>query len=140
MSDSNTPTGLFIERVGTRQYAGTNDRGATISIGHGEGQWSPGELLKLALLGCNAMSADSRLARSLGEDFQMGAVVDAVYNKDEDRYESMSVELIPEFGDADEETVAKAKKYGLLGIDRYCTVGHTLDHVVPHTATITKED
>ncbi len=139
MSNDKSASGLFLERIGTRQYAGENARGATIEIGHGEGQWSPGELLKLALLGCNTMSADSSLARSLGEDFQMGAVVDGAYNKEEDRYESLTVELIPEFGDADEQTVENAIRWGLRGIDRYCTVGHTLDHKVPHSATITKE-
>ncbi len=135
-----SPTGLFVERIGPRQYAGANSRGATIEIGYEEGQWSPGELLKMALLGCNTLSADARLARSLGDDFEMGAGVDGVYNKDQDRYESLTVELVPEFGDADEKTVADAIKWGLRGIERYCTVGHTLDHAVPHTTIITQED
>ncbi len=140
MSNNISATGLFVERIGARQYAGENARGAKIEIGYEEGQWSPGELLKLALLGCNTLSADARLARSLGDDFQMGAGVDGEYNKEEDRYVSLTVELIPDFGDADEKTVADATKWGLRGIERYCTVGHTLDHAVPHTTIITKED
>lgn len=140
MSNTNPDTGLFVERIGTRQYSSQNGRGASIEIGHGPGQWSPGELLKLALLGCNTMSADTALARKLGEDFTMGAGIDGEYNKEEDRYVSFAVELIPNFGDADEKTVETAQKGALRGIERYCTISHTLNHVVPHTTEITKED
>ena len=136
---SNSKSALFVERIGERQYSSENSRGATIEIGHGEGQWSPGDLLKLALLGCNTMSADSALTLRLGADFAMSAVIDGEYNEEEDRYESFTVELIPDFGEADEKTVEAAKKWGLRGIERYCTISHTLNHAVPHTAEITEE-
>ena len=40
------------DRVGHRQLVGRNQRGVEIPIGEGEGRITPGELLKIALLGC----------------------------------------------------------------------------------------
>ncbi len=131
---------VHLERTGTRTYHGENARGATIEIGKGPGQWSPGDLLKMALLGCNAMSADSRLARVLGDDFELGAVISNEYNEEEDRYTRFTVELIPQFGDVDDDVAADVRERALAAIDRYCTIGHTLDHVVPHETIITRED
>lgn len=138
MTASQPGPGLFIERVDTRHYRGENSRGATIEIGQGPGQWSPGELLKLALLGCNAMSADSRLAAALGDDFSMGAGIVGAYNEEEDRYESLSVELLPDFGELPGEQVADLIRRALRAIDRTCTIGHTFDHIVPHDVVIQK--
>lgn len=138
MSDNRPTPGLFIQRTGTRQYYGENDRGATINIGKGPGQWSPGDLMKLALLGCNALSADSRLAKSLGDDFTMGAGVAAQFNEEENRYESFTVELLPDFGDLEDDEAADLIRRALRAIDRQCTVGRTIDHVVPHDVEIRK--
>lgn len=130
---------VHIERTGTRTYHAENVRGATVEIGKGPGQWSPGDLLKVALLGCNAMSADARLSHVLGDDFILGGVISNEYNEDEDRYTRFVVELLPEFGDlsSEDEEVLRAK--ALAAIGRYCTIGHTLDHAVPHETLITRE-
>ena len=60
---------LYLERTGVRQYVARNARGAEILVGDGPGRFSPGDLLKLALAGCNAMSSDARFAAVLGDDF-----------------------------------------------------------------------
>ncbi len=130
---------MKIERIGTRQYTSTNERGATIEIGKGSGQWSPGELLKVALLGCNAMSSDQRFASLLGDDFSLSGNVSAEYNEAEDRYTSFDVELVPDFGDIAPEDIAKVTRRALAAIERQCTIGRTLDHVVPHTTSIEVE-
>lgn len=140
MTTNQPAPGLFIERTGTRQYRSENSRGATIEIGQGLGQWSPGDLLKLALLGCNAMSSDSRLERVLGPDFTLGGGISGTYNEAEDRYEDFSVELLPDFGDLSDEEVAALTERALKAIERNCTIGRTIDHVVPHTTLITRED
>lgn len=49
---------LYLERTGVRQYVARNARGAEVLVGDGPGRFSPGDLLKLALAGCNAMSSD----------------------------------------------------------------------------------
>ena len=62
-----TPTAVnsvWAERTGTRQYLGRNHSGAEVRIGTGPGEFSPGELLKLALATCNSLSADHRLAKA----------------------------------------------------------------------------
>ena len=130
---------MNIERIGTRQYAGTNERGASIEIGKGPGQWSPGELLQLALLGCNAMSSDARLASLLGDDFSLEGSIVADYNEAEERYVRFGVKLVPDFEDANQDDVAKTTRRALAAIERQCTIGRTLDHVVPHTTSIEVE-
>ena len=74
MSTSSTsasaPSAVWAERTGTRQYIGRNSAGAEVRIGMGPGEFSPGELMKIALATCNTLSADHRLAKALGEDFE----------------------------------------------------------------------
>lgn len=139
MSNATPTPGLFVERLGTRHYQGANDRGATLEIGMGPGQWSPGELLKLALLGCQTLSSDQRLADVLGDDFTMGAGIVGYYNEEEDRYESFETELLPDFSKVDAETVKTTVRRALGAIDRQCTIGHTLERAVPHPVTIESE-
>ena len=64
------PGSVWADRTGHRTLVGRTQRGVEIPIGHGEGEASPGELLKLALIGCAGMSSDVNLARRLGEDFE----------------------------------------------------------------------
>ena len=74
MSTSNAaasaPNAVWAERAGTRQYIGRNSSGAEVRIGMGPGEFSPGELMKIALATCNTLSADHRLAKALGEGFE----------------------------------------------------------------------
>lgn len=139
MSNAAATPGMFVERLGTRHYQGANDRGATLEIGMGPGQWSPGELLKLALLGCQVLSSDKRLADVLGEDFSMGAGIVGYYDQDQDRYESFETELLPDFSAIDPEVAQTAIRRALGAIDRQCTIGHTLEQAVPHPVKIETE-
>ena len=66
---SDTPKSLYLQRTGVREYIARNQDGAEILVGHGPGRFSPGDLLKLAIAGCNAMSSDARMAARLGDDF-----------------------------------------------------------------------
>lgn len=127
---------LSLKRTGTREFAGTNQRGAEISVGKGDGQWSPGELLQIALLGCNAMSADHRLASAWGEDFELDAEIEAEYSEAENRYTGFSVRLVPSGADVDPELAQKTVERALGAIARQCTIGRTIDYPVPHSSTI----
>ena len=63
-SDVITPTetnSVWAERTGTRRYLAHNARGAEVAVGMGPGEFTPGELLKVALATCNTLSADHRL-------------------------------------------------------------------------------
>ena len=81
------PEGFTVERTGERQYSAKNERGSELVIGYGLGEFSPGDLLKLAILGCNALSSEARFARGLGEDFEITGSITADYLKEEDHNE-----------------------------------------------------
>lgn len=131
---------MHVSRFGTRQYHASNDRGATLDIGMGPGQWTPGELLKLALLGCNTLSADQRLATVLGDDFAMTAGIDGEFNEAEDRYTGFTVELVPEAAGLDPAEAENMVRRVQAAIDRQCTIGHTLSFAVPHQTIISVEE
>lgn len=139
MNARTSPTGLFLQRAGTQHYQGENKRGATIDVGYEPGQWSPGELLKIALAGCNALSAEARLAAALGDDFAMGVGIDGEYSKKDNRYESFIVELLPDFDDLSAEQVESVIRRALRAVQRQCTVGRTLNYEVPTETIIGKE-
>ncbi|SPT53055.1 OsmC-like protein [Actinomyces bovis] len=124
---------VWAERTGTRQYQGHNDRGATVRIGMGPGEFSPGELLKLALATCNSLSADHRLARTLGADFDANVVCTSVKHETEERYESLAVELITDLSALDTAALRQLIANAEGAIDRNCTVGHTLEQGAPFT-------
>ena len=113
---ASTPSAVWAERTGTRQYIGRNSAGAEVRIGMGPGEFSPGELMKIALATCNTLSADHRLAKALGEDFEATVGCSTVKNDAGQR------ELL-------NQRVASA-------VDRHCTVGHTIEHGAPYTTTI----
>ena len=79
-STSSTASAVWAERTGTRQYIGRNSAGAEVRIGMGPGEFSPGELMKIALATCNTLSADHRLAKALGEDFEATVGCSSVKN------------------------------------------------------------
>ncbi len=106
-----------------------------LSIG-GEGNFTPGELMKIALLTCQTLSADHRIARELGQDGQLTAVATAVKNDAEERYESFVVDIDAALAGLDENQLAKLRERVDVAIDRYCTVGHTVEHGAPVTTRL----
>lgn len=138
MTDTPAP-GFTIERTGERQYAAKNERGSELVIGYGSGEFSPGDLLKLAILGCNALSSEARFVRALGEEFQITGSIKAHYRKDEDRFTSFDVELEPVVSGLYPEDRELLLGRAARAIARYCTISHTLDHPAPTTLVIDGE-
>lgn len=129
-SDLITPTetnSVWAERTGTRQYLGHNNRGGEVRIGMGPGEFSPGELLKLALATCNTLSADHRLAKALGEDFDATVVCASLKNEAEERYSDLDVQIITDLTSLSAEELDKLAERVDGAIERGCTVGHTLE-------------
>lgn len=145
MSDPGTdgppaPTpALWAERTGTRAYTGRNERGAEVLIGDGDGVFTPGELLQIALAACSGLSADHRLAHSLGQDFAAVVGVSKEKNEAENRYEHLTVEIVTDLSGLDEQARARLLERAELAIERSCTVGRTLDAGAPHTIVFTDE-
>lgn len=84
--------------------------------------------MKIALLTCQTLSADHRIARELGENGQLTAVAATVKNEAEERYESFTVDIDAALAGLDEDQLAKLRERVDVAIDRYCTVGHTVEH------------
>ncbi|WP_127841688.1 OsmC family protein [Actinomyces wuliandei] len=121
------PSAVWAERVGTRQYIGRNANGAEVRVGMGSGEFSPGELLKIALATCNTLSADHRLAKALGDDFAATVGCSSVKNEEEERYESLQVEIVTDLSALDPEKRQLLAHRVEGAIERSCTVGHTIE-------------
>ena len=129
-SDVITPTetnSVWAERTGTRRYLAHNARGAQVVVGMGPGEFTPGELLKVALATCNTLSADHRLAKALGEDFDANVICATLRNEEEERYSDFDVQIVADFAALSPDQLAVLTERVRRAIDRGCTVGHTLD-------------
>ena len=146
MSTSSTPASpspagaVWAERTGTRQYIGRNSAGAEVRVGMGPGEFSPGELMKIALATCNTLSANHRLAKALGEDFEATVGCSSVKNDAEERYESFQVEIVADLSSLDADQRKLLDQRVASAVDRHCTVGHTVEHGATYTTTIVDPD
>ena len=118
---------VWAERTGTRQYLGHNARGAEVRIGTGPGEFTPGELIKMALATCNSLSADHRLAKALGADFEANVIAATTKNEAEERYDAFDVQLVADLSHLTPEQLDTLRQRVDAAVDRSCTVGHTID-------------
>lgn len=124
------PGSVWADRTGHRTLMGRNQRGVEIPIGHGEGEVNPGELLKLALIGCAGMSSDTNLSRRLGEDFDLRLWAHGESDEAENRYVTIAEEVqLPLDGLTEQEISTLVKVFG-RAVAAGCTVERT---VVPGT-------
>nr|WP_300336633.1 OsmC family protein [Actinomyces sp.] len=122
-----TETGsVWAERTGTRQYLARNARGGEVRVGTGPGELSPGELLKIALATCSTLSADHRLAKALGEDFEASVICTSIRNEEEERYSDLDVQIVTDLSSLSPEQLATLRERVEGAIERGCTVGHTI--------------
>ncbi|MDO5662050.1 MAG: OsmC family protein [Brachybacterium sp.] len=130
LPDGFGPTSVWADRVGTRSFVGRNQQGVEIPIGQGEGQITPGELLKLALIGCAGMSADLPIGRRLGEDFPMRLHVHNASDETTNRYERIDEEIQLDLDGLDERDLTRLRTVIDKAIEVSCTIERT---VVPGT-------
>ncbi len=119
---------LWVTRAGSRQYTAHNGRGGSINVdgGDGDGAFTPGELLKLALAACAGLSADVSLARRLGDDFNATVHVNGPADREEERYRELSESFELDFSSLDPEARDRLVVLAGRAIDKNCTVGRTL--------------
>lgn len=134
-----TPKTISVNRIGTRQYTGSTSKGAQLVIGDSEGQFTPGDLLKLAILGCNVLSSDARFANVLGEDFRITGEITADYLEDEDRFTEFFVELFPDLPEMDPADREQLFRRVVGAINRNCTISHTVTQSAPTSLKIDGE-
>lgn len=132
---------LWAERQGGPEYIAYNGRGAEVRLGRGdaEGVFSPGELLKIALAACTALSADHVLRSRLGEHFPAVVGVSSEGVEGENRYGSLDVELVLDMSGLDEDKRAKLPERVAATAERQCTVGRTLKAGATYELSITDE-
>ncbi|ATG54778.1 osmotically inducible protein C [Brachybacterium ginsengisoli] len=116
------PGSVWADRTGHRTLVGRTQRGVEIPIGHGEGEVNPGELLKLALIGCAGMSSDVNLSRRLGDDFAMRLWAHGTSDEADNRYLSIAEEVqLPLEGLTEKEIATVVKVFG-RAVAAGCTV------------------
>nr|NLD41106.1 OsmC family peroxiredoxin [Actinomycetales bacterium] len=123
-----SPT-MAVERTGRLTYVARNENGAEVRVGTESvpGTFTPGELLKIALAACNAMSAEARLVHTLGPEFDSETVIETLKHEQEERYARFRVTLTAPVQDLEEEKRDRLSERATVAVQKNCTVGRTLE-------------
>ena len=84
---------LWVERNKDGSWDAFSEDGAHIKFGKGRGQFTPGDLMKIALAGCAALSSQFAVEHTLGEGKGAKIVVDGTYDADNDAYTSFEEQV-----------------------------------------------
>lgn len=116
-----------VRRSGPGTFTGHNPRGAQVSIaaaGVEGAHFTPGELLKVALAACSAVTAEAPLVRALGDDVDLEVRAEGA--SVERRYPTLVEELIVDLSSLDEAARHRVLTVVQRAIDGHCTVARTL--------------
>ena len=91
---------LWVERNKDGSWDAFSDDGAHIKFGKGRGQFTPGDLMKVALAGCAALSSQFAVEHTLGEGKGAKIVVDGTYDADTDAYIGFDEQVVIDATDA----------------------------------------
>lgn len=131
MAEETCKTTLGATRIGDRKYVATNERGGKLIMGYEPGEFSPGDLLKLAILGCNLLSGEARFDAALGKNTPLAGTIDAAYDAESNRFTDFLVKIDAELDSLSEDErtllLSRVKK----AIDRRCTISHTVEQSAP---------
>lgn len=130
---------LWVERNKDGSWDAFSDDGAHIKFGHGKGQFTPGDLMQIALAGCAALSSEFAIEHTLGEGKGAKVVVSGTYDPDDNAYLNFNEQLVVDAVDAglSDEDAAKLKERITRHIDKGCTVSRTYQHETPVRLDIT---
>lgn len=133
------PGSVSVTRTGSRTYEGLNERGATVRIGGSELEgehFTPGELLKIALIGCAGLSTDRVAARRLGDDYSITIWAHGVSDPESNRYTRIEEELLVDLGGLDPGDRTKLIDIMERAIERGCTVARSIEDSIELDTTI----
>ncbi|WP_026378674.1 OsmC family protein [Agromyces italicus] len=139
VSDRIAPGSVSVTRIGPRSYEGLNERGATVRIGGDELEgehFSPGELLKLALIGCAGLSTDRVAARRLGDDYAITIWAHGLSDPETNRYTRVDEELLVDLGGLEASDRTKLIEIMARAIERGCTVARSVEDSIDLETTI----
>jgi uncharacterized OsmC-like protein len=134
-----TPAGsVRVDRIGPEYYAGHNGRAAAVPIGLAgvAGRFSPTELLRIALGGCQGLAADHLLTRRLGEGAEVTVTVGGGFDPAQRRFTELDSTLTLDLSGLDHAAREQLRTVVTRAVHRYCTVGRTLEQGVPVPMTV----
>ena len=130
---------LWVERNKDGSWDAFSDDGAHIKFGKGRGVFTPGDLMKIALAGCAALSSQFAIEHTLGDGKGARIVVDGTYAADSDAYINFNEQVVVDATDAklSEEDANKLKERVTRHIEKGCTVKHTYVQETPVRMDVT---
>lgn len=130
---------LWAERNKDGSWDAFSDDGAHIKFGKGRGVFTPGDLMKIALAGCAALSSQFAIEHTLGDGKGAKIVVDGTYDADSDAYINFNEQVVVDATDAklSEEDANKLKERVTRHIEKGCTVKHTYVQETPVRMDVT---
>lgn len=130
---------LWVERNKDGSWDAFSDDGAHIKFGKGRGVFTPGDLMKIALAGCAALSSQFAIEHTLGDGKGARIVVDSTYDADSDAYINFNEQVVVDATDAklSEEDADKLKERVTRHIEKGCTVKHTYVQETPVRMDVT---
>ena len=130
---------LCVERNKDGSWDAFSDDGAHIKFGKGRGVFTPGDLMKIALAGCAALSSQFAIEHTLGDGKGAKIVVDGTYDADSDAYINFNEQVVVDATDAklSEEDANKLKERVTRHIEKGCTVKHTYVQETPVRMDVT---
>ena len=117
---------LWVERNKDGSWDAFSDDGAHIKFGKGRGVFTPGDLMKIALAGCAALSSQFAIEHTLGDGKGARIVVDGTYDADSDAYINFNEQVVVDATDAklSEEDANKLKERVTRHIERLHRQAH----------------
>lgn len=140
MATDVTHRSLSVERTAPGRFAAVNSRGGRIAFGTGtDEEFTPTELLLIAIAGCTAIDVDILTSRRAEpESFEI--VVDADKIRDQDGNHLTNVELTYRLtfpaGSGGDEARAILPEAVRKSHERLCTVGRTVELATPISTRI----
>ena len=130
---------IWVERNKDGSWDAFSDDGAHIKFGKGRGVFTPGDLMKIALAGCAALSSQFAFEHTLGDGKGARIVVDGTYDADSDAYINFNEQVVVDATDAklSEEDANKLKERVTRHIEKGCTVKHTYVQETPVRMDVT---
>lgn len=124
---------LWVERNKDGSWDAYSEDGAHLKFGHGRGLFSPGDLAKVALAACGALSSQFAVETALGSGTGARIGVDGDYDNDNDTYTAFSEQVTVDAANASlsDEDAAKLKERISRHIQKSCTVKHTYERATP---------
>lgn len=122
---------IWVERLEDGSWQAQSDDGATLKFGKGEGQFSPVELMQIALAGCTALSSQYAVEHALGEGKGARVLVNGTYDPEEGTYlrfqEDVTVDATSAKPALNDENAKELKERMERHINKGCTVKQTLE-------------